>query len=401
MWIKRDFLQNFDSTSCLEALYIKGPRQIGKSSLLEKLLPTPHTILFLDDLALRLQANSDPTLVLSQVGFPLLIDEAHLAPELFYALKKIIDQSRRKRRLGEPGDLPAASIRLTGSNLTEVNTSVQETLAGRVSIFFLHGLSWHEIMQHDAKTTLSEYLFRGGFPELWTRKELRPVEFINHYISTFIEKDLSRSLGIEKKTEFLTVLRLLAARVAELLNYDSLGNDAGVKGKTVKQWLALLEENKIIFFLQPYFSNLNKRLIKLPKLYLMDLGICTRLQSHQNAESILSTPHAGHLFECLVISEVVKAKDHFRMEWNLFYWRTKDQEEIDLIIESNQQLILIEVKLSSHGIKEIKIPKTLLELKKNIQCFVVTAVGEKTVLSKSTKSISINYLIPTLLDVQW
>jgi predicted AAA+ superfamily ATPase len=397
MWIQRDFLQNFTLETCLEAIFLKGPRQIGKTSLLERLKPELKSTLYLDDLSIREKATKDPEFVLSTIDFPVLIDEAHLAPPLFYSIKKRIDESRRNR-LEDKKSLEPASIRLTGSNLIDINTSVQETLAGRVNIFYLHGLSWNEIHHFSPETKIDEYFFKGGFPELWIRNELNVIEYINDYISNFIEKDLARSIGIEKRLEFTSILKLCAARVGELLNYESLGNDAGVKGKTVKNWLSLLEENKIIYILRPYASNLNERLIKMPKIYYMDTGICCRLQNHQSKETILHTPQAGHLFENLVVSEIIKTKDHFRLDLNIFFWRTKDKEEIDLILENQFKFLLIEVKLGSKTNAQIRIPKALQNTKKEIKTIVVTASGIRHYSSREMENIPINDLVPFLLS---
>jgi len=398
MWIKRDFLEHFDSKSCLEAIYLKGPRQIGKTSLLMRLEPRVQSEWFFDDLMTRERAQKDPEFLLSQSKFPVLIDEAHLAPEVFYTIKKRIDEVRRERLKEGSDSLKSALFRLTGSNLHEVNTSVQETLAGRVNIFFLHGLSWNEVINHAPKTFISEYLFRGGFPELWVRPELSPVKFVNDYISTFIEKDLARSIGVEKKLEFLTVLKLLAARVGSVLNYESIGSDANVKGKTVKQWLSLLEENKILYVLEPYSSNLNQRLIKMPKVYFIDTGICARLQAHPVSETLLNSPQAGALFECMVVSEVVKTRDHFRKEWSLHFWRTKEKEEIDLIIETDSDMILVEVKLGSSSAHAINSPKTLSKVGKRITSIIVTASGNRHRISPSTECVPLNELVPFLLS---
>jgi len=139
--------------------------------------------------------------------------------------------------------MPPASYRLTGSNQSLIDSNVQETLAGRVHTFYLLGLSVKELRRFSPEAPLAEIIFRGGFPEPWIRKELNPITYLNDYISTFIEKDLAASSGIEKRREFLNVLRLCAARVSELLNYDSLANDSGVSGPTVKPWVSLLEAN--------------------------------------------------------------------------------------------------------------------------------------------------------------
>lgn len=274
--------------------------------------PLAQTSLYLEDLSVRQKAQTDPAFLLEHSKLPVLIDEAHLAPPLFFAIKKLIDSSRRKR-FNDGVSLSPANFRLTGSNQLLVESTVKETLAGRVNIFYLLGLSVAELKNFDPDIDLKEIIFRGGFPELWVRRELSPIAFLNDYISTFIEKDLATSAGVEKRREFLNVLRLCAARVGELLNYDSLSNDSGVSGPTVKSWISILESNQIIKILNPFFTNLNKRLIKMPKVYFLDVGICARLQSHQEANTILMSPHAGHLFESLILSEIIKTKFFVRI----------------------------------------------------------------------------------------
>ncbi len=395
MWIKRDFLDNLDHSRLLEAIFIRGPRQIGKSSILAQLVPPAKSFLYMDDLNIQQQAQNDPIFLLEHSAVPVLIDEAHLAPPLFFEIKKRIDASRRERLIGHRG-LEPASYRLTGSNQFLIDSTVKETLAGRVNIFYLLGLSIAELKKFDQQVELNEILFRGGFPELWVRKELSPIAYLNDYISTFIEKDLAVTSGIEKRREFLNILRLCAARVGELLNYESLSNDSGVSGPTVKSWISLLEANQILGILNPYFTNLNKRLIKMPKVYFLDVGICSRLQSHQEMSSILMSPHAGHLFECLVYGEIIKTKQNFSLEYDVFFWRTKDQEEIDFVIESPDSFTLIEVKLGSSVSKSFKTPGTLKKIKSTIRKCIVTAAGVAHRIDSETDCVPVwdlsNYL---------
>jgi predicted AAA+ superfamily ATPase len=225
--------------------------------------------------------------------------------------------------------------------------------------------------------------------------------FQNDYISTFIERIVAKSAGVEKVSEFLTVLRLIAARFGELLSYESLGRDAGVTGKTIKVWISLLEKNKVLFVLQPFYSNLNKRFIKASKLYFLDPGICTRLQAHQELESILNTPQVGHLFENLVVSEVVKTKDHIQKDWNLFFWRTKEGEEVDLIIEIPKKIVLIELKLGSHNGRILQTPKTLVRVLKRGQSFqkiLVVATGPRFKIASDCDVVPYQKLCEYLLE---
>lgn len=376
MWIKRDFLNNFNLNQSLESILLRGPRQIGKTSILLKMLPSLTSKLFLDDPNIQEQASKDPEFILTNLELPILIDEIQRAPELLFSIKKRIDEQRRVRiETGLP-TLPA-SYRLTGSNQFQIDKALKETLAGRISIFQVHGLSVHELWMMDSKIDLKQILFRGGFPELWVRPELDPISFINDYYLTFVEKDIAFTAGVEKLSAFSKTLRLIAARVGELLNYESIANEAGVSGKSTKEWISLLEKNGILFILRPYHSNLNKRLIKMPKPYFLDTGLCVRMQSHQEKATILNSPQAGHLFENLVIAETIKTRDHFCKNWDLYFWRTKEKEEIDLIIETMNMLTLIQIKLGSATGGEFPIPQALVATGKKIRRAFVCAVGER------------------------
>lgn len=398
MWIKRDFLTNWQVSSSLEAVLLRGPRQVGKSAMLLKMEPVLHSKIFLDDPNERGAAIKDPEFVLSQLKLPTLIDEIQRAPELLFSIKKRIDQQRRQRLETNKPTMPA-SFRLTGSNQTEVDKALQETLAGRISIFFIHGLSVHEIWQHDSQAELNQILFRGGFPELWVRPELDVISFLNDYFSTFIEKDIARIAGIEKLSAFSTTLRLLAARVGDLLNFESIGRDAGVVGKSIKEWVSLLEHNGILYILKPYHTNINKRLIKTPKAYFIDSGLCARLQGHQEKETLLSTPQAGHLFKNLVVAEAIKTKDHFNKNWELYFWRTKEKEEIDLIVESDKCISLFEIKLASFGVGEIPLPEALVVKNKKIRRAFVTAVGQRGSQANGIDTVPLKDFCDYLLEV--
>lgn len=397
MWIKRDFLNNWTPLHSLEAILLRGPRQVGKTAMLLKLEPEPNSKIFLDDPNEQERITRDPEFVLSQSKLPVLIDEIQRAPQILLSIKKNIDQLRRERMENSEPTI-TAGFRLTGSNQTEIDRAMQETLAGRLSVFNIHGLSVNELWQHDSKIALKQMMFRGGFPELWVRPELNPISFLNNYFSSFVEKDIARSAGIEKLSAFNTTLRLLAARVGELLNYESIGNDAAVSGVAIKEWISLLEHNRIIFILKPFHSNLNKRLIKMPKVYFIDSGLCVRLQGHQEQETLLSTPQAGHLFENLVIAEVIKTRDHFVKDWALHFWRTKEKEEIDLIVESSQTITLIQVKLGSHRDKDFPIPDALARQNKKIRRAFITAIGERRLDSDAIDIVPLKNLADYLMD---
>jgi predicted AAA+ superfamily ATPase len=398
MWINRDFLSNFQVSECLEVILLRGPRQVGKTSMLLKLGPAANSKVFLDDPGQRDRARNDPEFFVSQLKTPVLIDEVQRSPELLLPIKSFVDQGRFQRMQSGHPTAPA-SFRFTGSNQTVLDQAMQESLAGRISIFHIHGLSAHEIWSHEPAATLSQILFRGGFPEIWINPNIDVVAFLNDYYSTFVERDVALLSGVEKTASFSTATRLLAARCGELLNHESLGRDASVKGKTIKDWISILEKNEIVYLLKPYHSNLNNRLIKMPKVYFFDTGLCARLQGHQEMSTILSTPQAGHLFENLVVAEVLKTKSNFRKSWEIHFWRTKEKNEIDLIVECGKNITLIQIKLGSpqfYG--DIEVPKEISRTHKSIRRAFVCASGKRRSESNGVSTVPLQELQNFLLE---
>ena len=389
MYINRDFLETLLKTTSLEAVLLWGPRQVGKTTLLDQL--NPKSTLYLDDLGLRQACEQDPALVVSNLEIPCLIDEAQYAPNLFPELKLRIDKLRRE-------NLKISKVRstlyyLTGSNKSLLDEKVKESLAGRCSLYTLHGLSFKEIIAHNSETTIKSVLFRGGFPDLYTQKDILVSKYLNDYIISFIEKDIARTAGIQKINEFQTVLRLLAARTGQFLNVNEIANSAGVEQKTVQSWIDLLQKNLIIELVQPYSSNLSKRITKMKKLYFYDVGLCARLQGHYDETSLWNSPQIGSLFETLVFAEIIKTRDNFIKNWNIFTWRTKDQKEIDFILQDGNKFLFIESKLGIHGVKSFDLD---VEAKKVFQSpyqkIVVSVAPEITHLSSETLSIPIKFL---------
>lgn len=398
MWINRDLSSQFLPYRGLEVAVVLGPRQVGKTSLLTRSQPDSLALISLDDLQLRSIARKDPALLLHGRPTPVILDEFQYAPELLPQIKLQVDATRLKNL--NRGDASESLLYLlSGSNQIEVDRALKESLAGRVSLFSLHGLSVNELSKLEHKITVDEMIFRGGFPELYRRPTLSPIDYINDYISTFIEKDISRSAGVTKLDDFMTVTRLAAARTSNIIEYSSLGRDAGVASKTVSEWLGVLERSRITMLLQPYSSNLNSRLIKSPKLYFMDSGIAARLQGHQNSLSILGSPQAGALFENLVVAEAIKTRDHFKRSWTFSFWRTKEQEELDLIVESSGRRLLVEVKLAIQNAAPIKFTSSLKrEFGERITGWVVTLGGEPRSLSDTTLQVPITEFGSKLLE---
>lgn len=233
MYIKRDITQLLHASPALIQVLL-GPRQCGKSTLFAALYPMSEHItkayneVTFDDLQMRQLANTDPALFLQQFEPPLLLDEVQYVPNLFPELKKTIDQIKLKNVL-QPSHmkLPNVMYRLTGSNQILMDKNVKESLAGRASYFHLNTLSVHEIIHALPTTTLKEILFKGGWPELYTNHLLSVTQYLNDYIRSYIEKDIAQSSGIQKLAEFLTVLRLCAARTGQEIDYSDIQKDSG------------------------------------------------------------------------------------------------------------------------------------------------------------------------------
>lgn len=396
MYVIRDLLSTIESTSRLEAALLWGPRQIGKTTLLEQ-LPLKSKV-FLDDLGQRERTQKDPALTLDSLELPCLIDEVQYAPNLFQEIKLRIDLLRRQN-LKKNSTIRKTLYFLTGSNRILLDENVKESLAGRCHLYALSGLSVKEILAHFPKMMLKKIMFRGGFPELYKGTEIPIHNYLNDYIISFIEKDIAQSAGIEKLREFTSLLRLLAARTGQFLNFSELANDSNIDQKTVMSWISSLERNLIVKLVPTFYSNLSKRITKMHKLYFYDVGLCARLQSHSDENTLWNSSQVGSLFETIVYSEIEKTKDNFLKDWQIFTWRTKEQKEIDLIIQHGNSFTFIEVKLSIQSAKSFSLDS---EARKVFPAphrkIVVTAGGELITFDKETIAIPIQKLGAFLLE---
>lgn len=396
MWFSRN-LETTIRRPALPCRVLVGPRQSGKSALLARLLPDAAW-LSLDDLQVRRRAQDDPALLLESAGLPtgrtLILDEAAQAPNLFPEIKRRIDQARRAGER-EP------DIWVTGSNRLLLDRQVRESLAGRASYFFLHTLSVHELGDRAA---LADWFVRGGFPELYARPELDPSLYIQDYIRTFVEKDVAASAGILQTEAFLRALQLLAARTGTLLNATDVGQLVGVKGQTVSGWLDLLQQNALALRLPPYHSNLSKRVVRTPKIHFLDVGLAACLQGWRSVAPLLASPQAGPLFETLVLGELVRARDHLGLPLTLYFWRTKEGEEIDFLVEaqgpSGPRWIALDAKFAIQHVDPIAVPRALsLQLPDVREIWLITPGGDETRLSETCVQIPIRRLADRLSGV--
>ncbi len=315
---------------------------MGKTSLLDHL--RTHKLVLFDDLGIRTLAETNPALFFEQFTGPLILDEATLAPQIFPEIKKRIDlERRRQQETGKPIEI---DLWITGSNQTLLQKAVRESLAGRANYYFLNTLSIHEwCLTFQKEFSLSDFFMRGGWPELYASPDLNAVQYLNDFISTFIEKDIVTAAGIEKKAAFSKALQLASGRVGQLLNASDIAKNIGVDTTTIQAWIGLFEQNGILRILPPYYTNLNQRLIKTPKIYFEDVGIAVRLQGWSEFKPILLSPYFGHLFENLALAEITRFFINRGEQPEIFFVRSKEQVEVDFLLQlPNQKFIAIEVK---------------------------------------------------------
>ncbi|MGZ6442171.1 MAG: ATP-binding protein [Pseudobdellovibrionaceae bacterium] len=335
MWIKRDFQNYIQKMKALPIKVLKGPRQVGKTSLLLKM--GGYRALYFDDLLIRKSAQENPRLFFDQFNEPLIVDEATLAPQIFLELKRRVDQSRRDT------SFPKVDIWITGSNQTLLQRNVSESLTGRASYFDLNTLSLHEL----GPKPLGASVLKGGWPELHVDEDLDPTRYLNDLILTFIEKDIVSAAGIERREAFSRSLHLISGRVGQLLNFSDIAKNVGVDVTTLQSWTSILEQNGLVRKLQPFSTNLNQRLIKTPKIYFEDVGLASRLQGWTEFFPLMSSPQFGHLVENVAISEVSKFFSNRGSPCNIFYVRSKEKVEVDLLIElPNNRYIAAEIKVN-------------------------------------------------------
>jgi uncharacterized protein len=400
MYIERDITKQLtDSPAWIQVLL--GPRQCGKSTLFASLFLMNHkkghvNEITFDDLQMRELANQDPALFLQQFEPPLLLDEVQYVPNLFPELKKKIDQIKRSHvfQAGSAAK-PEPLFRLTGSNQLLMDKNIKESLAGRASYYHLNTLTVHEIVSALPQTPIKDILFKGGWPELYTNPSLSVTGYLNDYIRSYVEKDIIMSAGIQKMSAFLTVLRLCAARSSQETDYTDIHKDSGVTSVTVKEWIGILERADLVYLLKSYFTNLNKRLIKRPKLYFLDTGLAARLQGWSEALPLLNSPQIGGLFETLVLAEILKFIRNEGKDWELFFGRTKDGQEVDFIIKTAQSNFhVIEAKYAIHGIsKAIHLPPAFQkEFGASTPIAIVTSGGQTLQLSSTCLTLPITKL---------
>lgn len=375
MWIKRDLEAIWGGSPTLPVRILRGVRQCGKSALLQRMASSSRQHVTLDDLQARQTAIQDPGLFFEQYPWPLIVDEVQYAPPLFPEIKKRIDRLRAEKQASGKPDL-SSPIWLTGSNQILIDKEFRESLAGRAAYFTLHPLSVAELKNGVEGFSTGDCFLKGGWPELYLESPPSPVEFLNNYLLTYIEKDIVLSAGLLKTSTFEKAIGLFAARAATTLNASEVAGLTGVHTATIQDWLGLLARNQIIFLLPGYFDNISKRLAKSPRLYFLDTGLASRLQGWSQLEPLQKSPQIGPLFANLVLSEIVKTRDFFRKEWSLYYWRTKDGEEIDFLVQDAQKnTLILEAKYAAQAVPKLSIPAAFKKQFSQVKTLAIVTFG--------------------------
>ncbi len=336
---------------------ITGPRQAGKSTLLQNAFPA-YPYVTLDDPINRQLAHDDPELFLSQYPAPLIIDEVQNAPNLFPYIKMQVDQNRRK--MGQ--------FILTGSQTFQLMEGVNESLAGRIAVFHLFPFSWKEIDQIPGwkKSSLNDskcinQMLHGFYPEFLITKNLDPNLWHGSYITTYIERDIRKIRAITDLSRFQTFIGLLASRAGKLLNLSEVSKECGISQPTARDWVSILESTYVISLLHPYHKNTSKRLIKSPKLYFVDTGILCYLLGIDTQERLMRSPDRGAIFENMVIMEAFKRLRNKDSHFQCFFYRTSTGVEVDLICEYQNKIHAFEIKFSKSISKSMVKPLTLFK----------------------------------------
>lgn len=336
---------------------LTGPRQVGKTTMLKRLAEAEgvnREYVTLDDITEREMAKNDPKLFLQLHKPPVFIDEVQYAPELFPYIKIYVDEHQQ-----------AGDFWLTGSKIFKLMDGVQESLAGRVCLLHMSPLSQAEacgctsepftvdferlLMRSKAVAPASiqevfERIWRGGMPAIVSGVKKEQAAVYSSYISTYIDRDVKEIADRVDSFKFLNFVTVVAALTSQMVNYKTIADAVEISVPTVKNWLNILERLGIIFYLHPYSNNLLKRMVTKPKLYFYDSGLVAYLTKWTDSETLMNGAMSGAILENFVVSEIVKSYQNAGLEPFIYYYRDKDNKEIDIVLERNGTLYPLEVK---------------------------------------------------------
>ena len=400
--LERKFLK---MSSSFKVVMLTGARQVGKSTMLKHLAKDSGRVyISMDDLNLRELAQRDPKLFFQIYQPPILIDEVQKAPALFEEIKLLCDESDERGRFW-----------LTGSQSKRLMRQAGDSLAGRICILKMFSLSAKELAgkaddipdnytfssflqrskNYSENNILQVYdrIWKGGMPDMLSMDTELRLAYWNSYIDTYLIRDAVDDNGIQDTEGFRKFLRACAAFSAELLNYNDLGNAAGVSAVTAKEWIKVLQSMGIIFLLEPFYNNELKRMIKTPKLYFCDTGLCSFLSSWTSRDTLMNGAASGHYLENYVVSEILKNTSYGEKTVSLNFYRDTNQKEIDLVLEIEGGLYTFEIKRTASPERKLIRTFSLLEKSgKKLKAGGVICMAEKPFPIDSS-----NFLLPVNL----
>lgn len=386
MYIKRH-LENeiLKASKYYPVVMVCGQRQVGKSTMLNHIREENRRYVSLDDMNARRLAETDPELFFETYGLPILIDEFQRVPSILLEIKKIVDEKSLN------GEINEGLFWLTGSQKFKMMHNVSESLAGRIAVFDLAGLSTAEIENRPSKlfkpnlddiknriTTskdknihdIFELIFNGSMPKIITT-DIERDRYYSDYVNTYLERDIKELAQVGKLNEFYDFLVFMAARTAQELKYSEISNAIGISAPTAKAWVSILERSGVIYILHPYATNITKRLVKTPKMYFMDTGLAAYLCRWPNAETLENGAMDGAFFETYAVTEIVRSYYNAGKHPDLYYYRDIDGKEIDLLIVEGNDVYPIEIKKSKNPANPDKNFGVLNKLKMNIKPGIV------------------------------
>lgn len=386
------------------AVVLTGSRQSGKTTVFKKLFSNTHAFVSLEDPDIRVRAKSDPRAFLKQYPPPVVIDEIQYVPELLSYIKSKIDQNRK------PGQWL-----ITGSQNFVLMPNVTESLAGRAAVLSLLPFSLAERADSgDSAKSISEWLAKGGenkrfkdsksnhsleeimlrgfYPEVASNKRVDRQLWCGSYITTYLERDVRNLSNIGDLSQFERFLIACAIRTGQILNISELARDIGISVPTAKRWLSILTTGYQIYLLYPYYKNIGKRVIKSPKIYFNDIALCSYLLGYSDSKTIMNGPGYGHLFETMIVSDFLKRYLNFGKKPSMYYFRSKDGLEVDLVLEENGKIYLFEIK--SAKTITLKHASCLLKLKKQFK----NEFGFGALITGTDDSFSLN---ENILNLSW
>lgn len=375
------------TSAAFPVILVTGPRQVGKTTLLTRMKEMNRKIVSLDSPIIRKLAKEDPELFLQRYKPPVLIDEIQYAPELFIYIKMYVDEHKKT------GD-----FWLTGSQAFQMMKNITESLAGRVGIVNLYGLSDAEIdgvcrgefnpepaallkrLEQSRKKDVGEIfrrIYRGSMPRLYEKKETDLEQYLESYIGTYLTRDIRELDQVGDETAFLNFLRAAAARTASNVNYSEIAEEVGIAVPTAKRWLSLLISSGLIVLIQPFSNNALHRIVKTPRMYFMDTGLCAYLTGWNSPEALERGAMNGAFFETWAVTEIYKSYTNMGKKPPLYFYRDSNNKEIDLIIYQNGVIFPIEIKKNT-------VPKDAAKNFSVLKKFADSGGGQKAVPGTGT-----------------